>query len=409
MRIEEVRARLGVRRGRLPEPPEILTPVRVAPPSASTAGAPSVASHEVPPPDWRLHARGIQAAALALIVPGDDGEALVVLTLRVPRGIMHAGEVSFPGGHAEADDADPVETAIREAHEEIGLDSEDVGLQVVGSLDPVEIVVTGYRLTPVLAIAERRPAYRPQPAEVAAIIEAPLEAFLPGAPIEIVEREIPRWTIRYGGFPVGAHLVWGATGRILGQLGVILAEPHAPEVATPESNPSPTSEPVVEPSIRPIEPADGPALEAFLAALDPDVRTWLPLPSPIPAGLIAIAQRGAIVGVLAWAPDATSAAENTTEAEITLIAVRSSLRRQGLGRRLLAAVDSPLRAAGFTSVIAWTPADAAADRASRAARAFFREAGFVDRVTERPDHDDPAPDRLVLARSIDGTSSATGS
>jgi hypothetical protein len=64
----------------------------------------------------------------------------------------------------------------------------------------------------------------PDPREVARIIEAPLDAFLPGAPIEIVERTVRGWHLRYGGYRVDDLHVWGATARILGQLGAILSE-----------------------------------------------------------------------------------------------------------------------------------------------------------------------------------------
>jgi hypothetical protein len=75
---------------------------------------------------------------------------------------------------------------------------------------------------PVVAIAGRRPALAPSPDEVAAIVEAPLIAFVPPAPIEIVERDVGEWRIRYGGYRIGELHVWGATARILGQLGAYL-------------------------------------------------------------------------------------------------------------------------------------------------------------------------------------------
>ena len=61
------------------------------------------------------------------------------------------------------------------------------------------------------------------PTEVARILEAPLAAFLPGAPIEIVERTVRDWPLRYGGYRIEGLHVWGATARILGQLGAVVA------------------------------------------------------------------------------------------------------------------------------------------------------------------------------------------
>ena len=84
-----------------------------------------------------------------------------------------------------------------------------------------------FALVPILAVAERRPVLVPSPVEVARIVEAPVSTFLPDAPIRIVERTIREWPLRYGAYPVRAEdgtelLVWGATARILGQLGALL-------------------------------------------------------------------------------------------------------------------------------------------------------------------------------------------
>ena len=68
------------------------------------------------------------------------------------------------------------------------------------------------------------PALRGSAAEVARIIWAPLDAFLPGAPVEIVERQVRDWPLRYGGYRIDGLHVWGATARILGQLGALVAE-----------------------------------------------------------------------------------------------------------------------------------------------------------------------------------------
>jgi 8-oxo-dGTP pyrophosphatase MutT (NUDIX family) len=162
------------------------------------------------------------AAVLVLLYPDDAGDARVLLTERVVGGRHHSGEISFPGGRTEPDDTDATATALRESAEEVGLDPRAVGLTVIGSLDPVWIPVSGFRLTPILAVAERRPAYRPEPLEVSQILEPPLAAFVPPAPIEIVERELGGRLIRYGVYAVGDVHVWGATARVLGQLGEIL-------------------------------------------------------------------------------------------------------------------------------------------------------------------------------------------
>jgi 8-oxo-dGTP pyrophosphatase MutT (NUDIX family) len=159
---------------------------------------------------------------LVLLVSGDGDEAHVILTERVIGGRYHSGEVSFPGGRAEPEDADVTVTALREAAEEVGLDAIAAGVEVLGLLEPVWIPVSGFRLTPVVAVATRRPALTAAPAEVSRIVEAPLSAFLPAAEIRIVEATIGDRTLRYGAYPIDDLLVWGATARVLGQLGAIL-------------------------------------------------------------------------------------------------------------------------------------------------------------------------------------------
>lgn len=219
MRIETARERLGSLPDPLPGGPSELTPLLTDGRARSFAA--------------RVPATDRPAAVLVLIVPGADGSARVILTERPTYEGLHSGEVSFPGGKVEPGDADIVATALREATEEVGLDPVAAGVTIVGRLDEVWIPVSLFALVPILAIAERRPVLEPSPVEVARIVEAPLSDFLPDAPIRMVERTVRDWPLRYGAYPVRAAdgtelLVWGATARILGQLGAVLAgEPAA--------------------------------------------------------------------------------------------------------------------------------------------------------------------------------------
>ena len=167
------------------------------------------------------------AAVLVLIAPSsnaEDAESEVILIRRVDRGGHHSGDVALPGGRFEAGDVDAAATALREATEEVGLDPVAAGVRVIGELETFWIPISDYRVTPVLAIASRRPDLTPSPDEVEAIIRAPLAAFLPDAPIELVETEIRGFPLRFGAYPTNGLRVWGATARILGQLGAIVAE-----------------------------------------------------------------------------------------------------------------------------------------------------------------------------------------
>ena len=169
--------------------------------------------------------RARPAAVLVLIAPSshlEDAEAEVILIRRVDRGGHHSGDVALPGGRFEASDADSATAALREATEEVGLDPVAAGVRVIGELETFWIPISDYRVTPVLAIAARRPELVPSPDEVEAIIRAPLDSFLPDAQIELVETEIRGFKLRFGAYPTNGIRVWGATARILGQLGAVL-------------------------------------------------------------------------------------------------------------------------------------------------------------------------------------------
>jgi 8-oxo-dGTP pyrophosphatase MutT (NUDIX family) len=168
------------------------------------------------------------AAVLVLVFPDADGEARLVLTERLTYDGHHSGEVSFPGGKADPGDADAAATALREAAEEVGLDAFAANVRVVGVLDDVFIPVSDFRITPVVAVAERTAVLAANPAEVGLILTPPVAAFLPDAEVEIVERTIQGWPLRYGGYRIDGLHVWGATGRILGQLGAVLGAAALP-------------------------------------------------------------------------------------------------------------------------------------------------------------------------------------
>ena len=199
--------------GSLPPPPDAIRAV--------LAGAKPDADADV---DRRLRAGAEPraAAALVLLFPGEGGEARLVLMERTDDGGAHARQVACPGGSVEPGDAGVVGTALREAAEEVGLDAAAAGVTVLGRLERIHVVASGFTIDPVVAVAARRPALLPNPLEVAAILTPPLAAFLPDAPIVEVEDVVRGWPLRYGGYPVDGRVVWGATARILGQLGAIV-------------------------------------------------------------------------------------------------------------------------------------------------------------------------------------------
>ena len=215
MRFDAVEARLETLPDPLPAPLDVLMPV----PVDGIARRWSAPTADVP---------GRPAAVLVLLYPDASGDARVVLIERPTEdGRHHSGEVSFPGGKAEPDDPDAVATALREATEEVGLDPDVAGVRVVGSLDRFWIPVSDFSVTPIVAVAPGRPELVAAPAEVVRILEPPLARFLPDAPIATVERTIGDWHVRYGHYEVDGLSVWGATARVLSQLGAVIGDPPA--------------------------------------------------------------------------------------------------------------------------------------------------------------------------------------
>ena len=161
----------------------------------------------------------VPAAVLVGVVMGD--EPSVLLTKRNSRLSKHAGQISFPGGRIDPEDSGPEAAALREAHEEIGLDAGSV--EVLGRLTD-HVTGTGYRITPVLAVLPPALTYAPSPQEVDAIFELPMRVVMdPDAPRRQRQHVGGVWR-DYWVWPHPEHFIWGATAAILVQLAVRLRE-----------------------------------------------------------------------------------------------------------------------------------------------------------------------------------------
>ncbi|WP_110208681.1 NUDIX hydrolase [Nocardioides daejeonensis] len=163
--------------------------------------------------------------AATMPAPGNVDAAVLVPVFESPAGLSlvfterhaglrkHAGEISFPGGRCDAGET-YVETALREAHEEIGLDPGNV--EVIGALEPSGTFVTSFAIHPIVARIPAGVAWRMQPTEVAQVLEFSLADLVAGySNRRLWEKKVP---VRMPSFTVGDHLVWGATARIVDQL-----------------------------------------------------------------------------------------------------------------------------------------------------------------------------------------------
>lgn len=156
----------------------------------------------------------IPAAVLIPIVLRDEGLS-VLLTRRADHLKDHPGQVSFPGGRVEAHDFSPLETALRETEEEVGLDRSVVSL--LGYL-PEYHTGTGFRVIPVVAAVMPPFSLRLDPVEVADAFEVPLGFLLDPSNHQRMSFDIDGRSRDYYGITYGDRLIWGATAGMIRSL-----------------------------------------------------------------------------------------------------------------------------------------------------------------------------------------------
>jgi 8-oxo-dGTP pyrophosphatase MutT (NUDIX family) len=153
-----------------------------------------------------------RAAAVLIGIQEHAGEPAILLTVRADHLRKHAGQIAFPGGAIDARDSDPAGAALREAREEVGLPASQA--RVAGYLSD-QVVLTGFRITPVVALIE--PQFTPSPdrTEVQEAFMLPVAALLDVRNHVHARRSIGGEEFEVRDLAFGSYVIWGATAGML--------------------------------------------------------------------------------------------------------------------------------------------------------------------------------------------------
>jgi 8-oxo-dGTP pyrophosphatase MutT (NUDIX family) len=165
----------------------------------------------------------VDSAVLAPLYRDPEGYLRLVFIRRSPHGV-HGGQIAFPGGRREPEDADLLATALREAEEEVGLDPRQV--EVLTDLPVIETIATGFRVAPFLGrLNGAPPTWRRQETEIEEILEVRLHDLLRPEVHGVEQWQLPGWPepreIPF--YWIGPHKLWGATYRIVESIRAYLA------------------------------------------------------------------------------------------------------------------------------------------------------------------------------------------
>lgn len=200
---------VSVLRGRLQQPlPGAMAhePLRATP----VGEVRPVFEHKAPP----------KPGSVMILLYPDEGEIKFPLTKRPEYLGAHSGQVSLPGGKAEPGET-PIETALREAEEEIGIRPDN--LEVIGTLSEFFVIPSNFKVTPVIAVQRNRPLFVPDPVEVVRVLEGTISGLLRDDAVAVKEITAARvYRLNAPHFVMENEIVWGATAMMLNELRTIL-------------------------------------------------------------------------------------------------------------------------------------------------------------------------------------------
>lgn len=168
-----------------------------------------------------------KAAVLALFFPKNSDWHLVFIQRTTHEKDRHGGQISFPGGRYEPEDQDFQVTALRETEEEVGIAANTI--QVLGDLSNLYIPVSNFLVQPYVGYIDYTPEFRPDPGEVAQVLELPFSAFLEERVIRTTHVRLPNQFLLKDvpHFNVNNHVIWGATGMMMCELVAVASKASA--------------------------------------------------------------------------------------------------------------------------------------------------------------------------------------
>jgi len=170
--------------------------------------------------DLTKEPKNAKEGGVLLMLYEENNELLLAFIVRTEDGGVHSGQISFPGGKYEDGDNDLINTALREAEEEVGIDANKV--QVLGNLTTMYIPVSNYLVYPIVGFYDGKPNFRLNPSEVAGLVEVSL-----GHLLDEKNRGIGTVDVRGNKFDVPVfrvenYQIWGATAMILNEFVQVL-------------------------------------------------------------------------------------------------------------------------------------------------------------------------------------------
>ncbi|MEO1262084.1 MAG: CoA pyrophosphatase [Bacteroidota bacterium] len=163
-----------------------------------------------------------QAAVMAILFPKNNEWHVVLIERNANDRDHHGGQISFPGGKAEPEDASMLHTALRETEEEVGIAQQNIN--VLGGLSELYIPVSNFQVHPFIGFIDHQPTYAIQEEEVHEVIEVPLSLFQNPAIIKVrdvrINQHLSLKNVPY--FDVAGKVLWGATAMMMSELMTVI-------------------------------------------------------------------------------------------------------------------------------------------------------------------------------------------